>query len=103
MLGAMEKYMELCRRWARDGSAITDEDNLRLRGSLQQTGQLACDAIEGLLLTAGSFAMKRGNRLQQYFRDAQMYRSHGSSLPDEVSARLGRSWLGRPVLWPWES
>ena len=103
MLGAMEKYMEMCRRCVRDGAAISDEDNIRLRGSLQQTGQLACDAIEGLLMTAGSSAMKRGARLQQYFRDAQMYRSHGSSLPDEVSARLGRSWLGRPVGWPWES
>ena len=103
LLGSMEKYMDLCRRCVRDGAPISDEDNLRLRGSLQQTGQLACDAIELLFLTAGSSAARRGNRLQQYFRDAQMYRSHGSSSPDEVSARLGRSWLGRRVGWPWET
>ena len=103
MLGSMEQYMDMCRRCVRDGAAISDEANLRLRGSLQRTGQMACDAIEILFLNCGSSAAKRGNRLQQYFRDAQMYRSHGSSLPDEVSARLGRSWLGRRVGWPWET
>lgn len=99
MLGAMDEYMRLCRRWARDGTPFSNQESLRLRGSIQQSGSLACDAIELLFRSAGAFATKRGHRLQLHFRDAQMYRGHSSSQPDEAALMIGRARLGRPVKW----
>jgi 3-hydroxy-9,10-secoandrosta-1,3,5(10)-triene-9,17-dione monooxygenase len=40
---------------------------------------LACEAVEMLFHSAGASSAKRGDRLQRYFRDVQMYRVHFQS------------------------
>lgn len=46
MIRGGEVYMEMCQRWASDGTLITVEQNLRLWAMLQQAGRMACDAVE---------------------------------------------------------
>jgi alkylation response protein AidB-like acyl-CoA dehydrogenase len=92
-----EVYMEMCQRWASDGTLITVEQNLRLWAMLQQAGRMACDAVELLFKNAGTSAARKGSRLERYLRDAQMYRMHPSSLFENFWAPVGRARLGLPL------
>ena len=71
--------MEMCQRWAADGTLITVEQNLRLWAMMQQAGRMACDAVELLFKNAGTSVTRKGSRMERYFRDVQMYRVHPSS------------------------
>ncbi|MGO9700121.1 MAG: hypothetical protein ACLPX7_12780, partial [Xanthobacteraceae bacterium] len=71
-----EVYMEMCQRWAADGTLITVEQNLRLWAMMQQAGRVACDAVELLFKNAGTSVTRKGSRMERYFRDVQMYRAH---------------------------
>ncbi|MBI0536121.1 hypothetical protein D9599_11105 [Roseomonas sp. KE2513] len=97
LMGAAGRYMDLCVRWARDGTPFTVEDNLRLWTMLQQGGKLACEVVESLFHNVGAFATKRGNRLQRYFRDVQMYRTHMSAQHQAFATYAARAHLGRPT------
>lgn len=97
LLRSLDRYMELCERWAADGTPISVEENLRLRATLQQAGALASEVVESLLRSAGAFTTKKGNRLQRYFRDVTMYRTHSSAQGDEFATFVGRAHLGRPI------
>ena len=63
LLDVADRYAELCNRWARNGTPLSVEDNLRLRAMAQQAGKLTCDTVEMLFHAAGSFTTKKGNRL----------------------------------------
>ncbi|WP_052401424.1 hypothetical protein [Muricoccus aerilatus] len=97
LLRTLDRYMELCDRWAADGTPISVEENLRLRAVLQQAGAMASDVVESLLRSAGAMTTKKGNRLQRYFRDVTMYRTHSSAQPEEFATFVGRAHLGRPI------
>lgn len=92
-----EVYMEMCERWAADGTLITVEQNLRLWAMLQQAGRMACDAVELLFKNAGTSVTRKGSRMERYFRDAQMYRVHPSSIFENFWAPVGRAHLGLPI------
>jgi 3-hydroxy-9,10-secoandrosta-1,3,5(10)-triene-9,17-dione monooxygenase len=97
VVGATEKYMALCARWHADRTPITVADNFRLWTMLQQAGRLGCEVVEMLFHNTGGFVTRRGNRMQRYFRDAQMYRTHPSSQYDEFAGYVARAHLGRPT------
>jgi len=97
LLGAAQRYMDLCARWAKDGTPISIEDNLRLWTMLQQGGRLAAEVVESLFHNVGAFATKKGNRLQRYFRDVQMYRTHMSAQHQAFATYVARAHLGRPT------
>ena len=97
LLGAAQRYMDLCARWAKDGTPISIEDNLRLWTMLQQGGRLAAEVVETLFHNVGAFATKKGNRLQRYFRDVQMYRTHMSAQHQAFATYVARAHLGRPT------
>jgi len=97
LMGGAQRYMDLCTRWAVDRTPISVEDNLRLWTMLQQGGRLACEAVELLFHTAGAHTIRKGNRLQRYFRDVQMYRTHSSAQQMEFGTYVGRAHLGRPT------
>jgi hypothetical protein len=63
LLQGAHRYMELCYRWAKHGDLISVEDNLGLVSLFQQAGDLACDAVEGLFRSSGSFATRKGHRV----------------------------------------
>ena len=95
LLGAGARYMELCARWQKDGTPIGIEDNFRLWTMLQQGGKLACEVVESLFHNVGAFATKKGNRLQRYFRDVQMYRTHMSAQHQAFATYVARAHLGK--------
>src|SRR5580700_8091639 len=97
MIRGAEVYMEMCERWAADGTLITVEENLRLWAMMQQAGRMACDAVELLFKTAGTSVTRKGSRMERYFRDAQMYRAHPSALYENFWAPVGRASLGLPI------
>jgi len=97
MIRGGEVYMEMCHRWAADGTLITVEQNLRLWAMLQEAGRIACDAVELLFKNAGTSAARKGSRMERYFRDVQMYRAHPSSLFENFWAPVGRAHLGLPI------
>jgi 3-hydroxy-9,10-secoandrosta-1,3,5(10)-triene-9,17-dione monooxygenase len=78
---ATELYSEQCRRWARAGKPISAADTLRVWSISREACRAACEAVEMLFRAAGASVSKRGQRLQRYFRDVQMYRIHIQSQP----------------------
>ena len=65
MIRGGEVYMEMCQRWASDGTLITVEQNLRLWAMLQQAGRMACDAVELLFKNAGTSVARKGSRMER--------------------------------------
>ena len=79
MIKVCEMYADYCQRWAKDGTPITIEENMRLWGMIQHAGRMACEAVELLFHTGGSAPARKGHKLQRYFNDVAMYRGHSSS------------------------
>jgi 3-hydroxy-9,10-secoandrosta-1,3,5(10)-triene-9,17-dione monooxygenase len=64
---------------------------------MQQAGQLACQATEIIFNAASSAAAKKGQRIQRYYRDCAMYRSHISSQHLNFAAPIARAHFGLKV------
>ena len=75
-LSATRLHLEQCRQWLQEGRPITSADTLRVWGVAREGCRAACECVEMLFHTAGAATAKRGDRLQRYFRDVQMYRIH---------------------------
>ena len=97
LIQGLEMYMAYCRRWAADGTPFTAEDSLRLWGMLINAGALACDAVDLVFRAASSAAAKKGQRIERYWRDCAMYRSHSSAQFANFASGLGRLHFGLPM------
>ena len=97
LLAAGDKYMWQCRRWAETGQAISLEDDLRLWGMVQHAGRLAGEAVETVFANASSAATKKGEKIERYYRDVAMYKSHISSQYLNFAAPIARAHFGLPV------
>lgn len=75
-LSATRLYMEQCERWMKAGTPITGKDTLRVWGISREGCRAACEAVEIMFRSIGASVVRRGDRLQRYFRDVQMYRVH---------------------------
>jgi len=95
-LAAAQGYMDLCARWAKDRTPISADDTMRLWGMAQEACFMACEAVELLFQNGGSTASNKGNRIERYLRDVQMYRIHPASQPWTGLARA-QSYLGLPI------
>ena len=76
---ATRLHIEQCDRWMKDGQPITAADTLQVWGTAREGCRAACECVEMLFHSAGASGAKRGDRLQRYFRDVQMYRIHFQS------------------------
>jgi 3-hydroxy-9,10-secoandrosta-1,3,5(10)-triene-9,17-dione monooxygenase len=76
---ATRLHMEQCDRWMKEQRSITAADTLRVWGTAREACRAACECVEMLFHSAGASGAKRGDRLQCYFRDVQMYRVHFQS------------------------
>jgi len=97
LLAGAQRYMDLCARWARDGTPISVEDNFRLWTMIQQGGRMASEVVEDLFHRGGAFNTKSGSTLLRYFGDVQMYRTHSSAQYEEFATYAARAHLGRPT------
>ncbi|HEY7486729.1 MAG TPA: hypothetical protein VH912_19870 [Streptosporangiaceae bacterium] len=91
-----ERYMELARRWAETGEPFSREDDVRLYAVVQQAGQLALQAVQVIFNAASSSAAKRGQRIQRYYRDAAMYRSHIAAQYMNTAREMAKVHFGLP-------
>jgi 3-hydroxy-9,10-secoandrosta-1,3,5(10)-triene-9,17-dione monooxygenase len=97
LIHACEMYMDYCRRWAADGTPFSTEDSLRLWGMLINAGGLACDAVDIVFRAASSAAAKKGQRIERYWRDCAMYRSHSSAQAATFASGIARVHFGLPM------
>lgn len=91
-----EMYMAHCRRWVSERT-FTVEDSLRLWGIMLNAGRLACEAIDLLFRAASSAAARKGQRIERYWRDAAMYRSHNAAQFENLASGLARVHFGLPM------
>ena len=91
-----QTFMEQCAEWARTGRHITAKDTMTLWGMARRASLMACEAIETLFHASPVKAANRGQKLQRYFRDAQMYRIHPSAQP-WVELGRARAEFGVPI------
>lgn len=89
-------FMEVCDQAYRSGTPVTVAQSVRLWTMARQATLMACEAIELLFTSSPVRAANRGERMQRYLRDVQMYRIHPAAQPwlDEVRARA--EW-GQPL------
>jgi 3-hydroxy-9,10-secoandrosta-1,3,5(10)-triene-9,17-dione monooxygenase len=78
-LAATRLYVEQCDRWMETRTPITAEDTTKVWGTSREGCRAACEAVEMLFQSVGASVARRGERLQRYFRDVQMYRVHFQS------------------------
>jgi 3-hydroxy-9,10-secoandrosta-1,3,5(10)-triene-9,17-dione monooxygenase len=97
LIAAAQRYLEKGRRWAEHGEPFTPRDDARLRDVMAQAGKLAWQAVDLMFTTAGTSAARRGSRLQRYFRDTAMFRTHIAAQYDVVAGSTGRVLLGQPL------
>jgi 3-hydroxy-9,10-secoandrosta-1,3,5(10)-triene-9,17-dione monooxygenase len=95
-LSATRLHLELCDRWMKTGAPITAHDTMRVWAISREGCRSACAAVEMLFRTIGASVVRRGDRLQRYFRDAQMYRVHIQSQAVNPMLRAQLQ-LGLPV------
>jgi 3-hydroxy-9,10-secoandrosta-1,3,5(10)-triene-9,17-dione monooxygenase len=89
-----DRIMEYCRRTAEGGEPWTYGEDVKLFASLEHGGRLCYEAIELLFRTASSSAAKDGQRMQRYYRDISIYRSHLSAQYETIAQRLAQTHLG---------
>ena len=97
MIQACELHMDYCRRWAADGTPFTAEDGLRLWGMLIHAGSMACEAVDLIFRAASSAAARKGQRIERYWRDCAMYRSHSSAQLPTFATGLAKVHFGLPM------
>ena len=80
-IAVAKEYMAQCRRWQDTGAPITTTDTFKLWSTAKQGCYLACDAVENLFRAASASSSHKGQKMQRYFRDIQMYLVHPSAQP----------------------
>jgi len=97
VIGTMERWMRKAHAWAAGSDDFTVDDDAQLRGVLLQAAELAWRAVDLMFATGGSSAARRGSRLQRYYRDVSMYRTHIGAQYEVTATSAGRVHLGLPL------
>lgn len=95
-LSATRLYVDQCRRWLDSKQPVRAEDTMQVWGISREGCRAACEGVEMLFHSIGASVVKRGDRLQRYFRDVQMYRVHFQSQAFSPVLR-SRVQLGLPL------
>ena len=95
-LAVAEMCMEQCRRAVRDNTPITVADTIKVWAMSRQACLMATEAIDTLFVASPVRAANKGQKMQRYMRDAQMYRIHPSSQPWLDPAHAKSTW-GMPI------
>jgi 3-hydroxy-9,10-secoandrosta-1,3,5(10)-triene-9,17-dione monooxygenase len=88
------KWTETAQRSAETGVPARDEDDRRLILIEQQIIETAAKAVDLVFRTSGSSASNRGQRIERYFRDLNMVRTHVTLQFERTWENVGRLRLG---------
>jgi 3-hydroxy-9,10-secoandrosta-1,3,5(10)-triene-9,17-dione monooxygenase len=99
VLNAADQWTELARRNVEEDAGFARADDMRLNFIAREGMRMAWDAMqEHIIRTAGSSALRDGERLQRIYRDMTMGHGHFASLFGDVVARqVGQYALGVDV------
>lgn len=89
LLHVAQRYADQNEAAVRGGIPFTRKADVENYGMLLQAGELASQAVESLFRSAGSSAAKKGARMERYYRDIAMYRTHTSSQYGALTQRIG--------------
>jgi 3-hydroxy-9,10-secoandrosta-1,3,5(10)-triene-9,17-dione monooxygenase len=89
-------WTEHAERAARTGVPPTDMDDRRLILIEQQIIELASKAMELIFRSSGSSASNKGQRIERYFRDLNMVRTHVTLQFERTWENVGQMRLGLP-------
>lgn len=95
LLQVAKMYDERNEAAFRDGVPFTRPMDIEHYGMLLQASELAAEAVELLFKSAGSSAAKKGNRMERYFRDVAMCRTHLSMQHGPLTQRIGAVHFGQ--------
>jgi 3-hydroxy-9,10-secoandrosta-1,3,5(10)-triene-9,17-dione monooxygenase len=88
-------WTEQAEEAAATGVPVSDERQRRMIQVEQQIVELCARAVELLFRSGGSSAGRRGERLERYFRDLNMVRTHVTLQHERTAENVGRLRLGR--------
>tara|TARA_R110002020_G_scaffold65413_23_gene172841 strand:- start:28 stop:924 length:897 start_codon:yes stop_codon:yes gene_type:complete len=94
LLHVNEVYEERSRITAETGEPFTRAMDIEGFGMLIEAGDMVSQVIEMLFRSAGSSATRKGQRMQRYLRDVEMYRSHNVAQYGQMMQRIGMVDLG---------
>jgi NADP-dependent 3-hydroxy acid dehydrogenase YdfG len=99
MLNAADQWTELARRNVEEDAGFSRQDDMTLNFIAREGMRMAWDVMqEHIVRTAGSSALRDGERLQRIYRDMTMGHGHFASLFGDVVARqVGQYRLGVEV------
>ena len=89
-------WAEQAEQAAATGVAVTDESERRLILVEQQVIELCSQAVELVFRTGGSSAARKGERIERYFRDLNMVRTHVTLQYERTWENVGQMRLGMP-------
>jgi 3-hydroxy-9,10-secoandrosta-1,3,5(10)-triene-9,17-dione monooxygenase len=82
------------------GAPASDEEERRLLLIEQQAIETCCKAVDLVFRTSGSSASNKGQRIERYFRDLNMVRTHITLQWERTQENVGRMRLGLPPEMP---
>jgi 3-hydroxy-9,10-secoandrosta-1,3,5(10)-triene-9,17-dione monooxygenase len=82
------------------GQPASDEEERRLLLVEQQVIETCWKAVDLVFRTSGSSASNKGQRVERYFRDLNMVRTHITLQYERTSENVGRMRLGLPPEMP---
>lgn len=86
-------YMLFCEREAETGEPFSDQLDRQLQLLEQYVTKLAADAIDIMFRTAGTSATRASSRLQRYYRDMAMVRTHRAAQFQSGAEEFGRGYF----------
>jgi 3-hydroxy-9,10-secoandrosta-1,3,5(10)-triene-9,17-dione monooxygenase len=89
-------WTEQSEQSAASGVPISDENERRLILIEQQVIELCSQAVELVFRTGGSSAARKGERIERYFRDLNMVRTHVTLQYERTWENVGQLRLGMP-------
>lgn len=94
LLQVADRYLEYSTAAFRDEVPYTRQMDVRLFGMLTQSIELSSQAVELLYRSSGASAARKGSRMERYYRDVSMVRTHLSTQFNPLAQRIGAVRLG---------
>ena len=96
LMHVARSWTDQAERAAASGVPVADESERRLILIEQQVVELCSRAVDLIFRTAGSSAARRDERIERYFRDLNMMRTHVTLQYERTYENVGQMRLGRP-------
>jgi len=96
---ALRLHRELGERWRDEGTPIRSIDDIEIRGRILEAAKLTLEAVDLAFATAGTSAVGKGSRMQKYYRDAAMYRTHIGAQFGPIAVSSGAHYFGEPLIF----